>query len=144
MNEDEDTLTEVTNAIEKPKRKATEKQLAALASAREKRKTKPNALAQTNLAQSLSKVDLKQEPIGKVVYLPEPEPIVVKKPKTKKAPPKPIIIQMEDDSSSSDDEPPATVIIRNTRKPAKAKPKPEPVQEAYRPPTPPRQYIRRA
>jgi hypothetical protein len=125
----EDTLTEVDatapNNIEKPKRKATEKQLAALAAARAKRVTKPNALKK----------------VAEVFQEPEPivEPIVVKKPKVKK-PVKPIIIQMEESSSSEEEQP--TVIIRNTKKKAATKKPTEPVTVAE--PAAPIQYIRRA
>lgn len=133
----EDTLTELpygeepTNAIEKPKRKASEKQLQALALARAKRVTKKTALE-----------------IGKpTIALPivEPAPIILKKPKLKRATPKPTIIQFESDDSSSsgsDGEAPApTIIIRNGGK----KKAPAPVkQPEILLPEPPRQYIRRA
>ena len=130
----EDTLTEIheeqENAIEKPKRKATAKQMAALELAREKRKTKPNALA----------------PPPPVPPPPSPPPpaaapvaaqvaVVAKKPKK---PPKPTVIQIAtSDDESSDDEPPPTIIIRQS------KPKHPKIVQTPKP-EPPRQYIRRA
>ena len=140
----EDTLTDITDEpespLEKPKRKVSEKQLLALANAREKRKTKKTALevAQTPPPAPVPPpMVLKKEPIGKVVHLPEA------KPKLKRAEPKPTIIQFEsDDSSGSDSDGPApapTIIIRNGSK-KRSEPKPQ-VPE---PPQAPRQYIRRA
>jgi len=156
----EDTLVELpegdeetSNPIEKPKRKASEKQLAALAAAREKRKTKMTALdkAAAITTQVEEPVTVKKT-IGKVVRLPEaePQPIILKKPKLKRSAPKPTIIQFESDDSSSDDSeggtPAPTIIIRNGKKKAEPKkqvesekPAPPPLQ-----PEPPRQYIRRA
>jgi hypothetical protein len=139
----EDTLTDITDEpespLEKPKRKVSEKQLLALANAREKRKTKKTAL---EVAQAPpTPIVLKKEPIGKVVHLPEATPLP--KPKLKRAEAKPTIIQFESDDSSgsdSDGSPPApTIIIRNGNK-KKSEPKPQ-VPE---PPQAPRQYIRRA
>jgi len=139
----EDTLTDITDEpespLEKPKRKASEKQLLALANAREKRKTKKTAL---EVAQAPpTPIVLKKEPIGKVVHLPEAEPLPKPKPKTKRAEAKPTIIQFEsDDSSGSDSDgqaPAPTIIIRNGNK-KKSEPK------APEPPQAPRQYIRRA
>lgn len=140
----EDTLTDITDEpespLEKPKRKASEKQLLALANAREKRKTKKTALevAQTPPPTPIA---LKREPIGKVVHLPEAEPLPKPKTKTKRAEAKPTIIQFEsDDSSGSDSDGPApapTIIIRNGSKKRSEPKAPEPAQA-------PRQYIRRA
>lgn len=143
----EDTLIELpygeepTNAIEKPKRKASEKQLQALALARAKRVTKKTAL------------EIGKPTIGRVVHLPEPvavaepepAPIILKKPKLKRATPKPTIIQFESDDSSSsgsDGEAPApTIIIRNGGKKKVSAPVKQPEILL---PEPPRQYIRRA
>jgi hypothetical protein len=132
MNE-EDTLRDVTdepeNHIEKPKRKASEKQLAALAAAREKRKTKPNALA------------------PKALPPPPPEPaepvadVIIKKVKPKKVIPKPTIIQIDSSSESSDEEPPAPTIIIRKSKPKKVA---GPMPKVEPPPAAPKQYIRRA
>jgi hypothetical protein len=158
----EDTLIELpegdlpTNAIEKPKRKASEKQLAALAAAREKRKTKMTAL---DKAAAAVQVQEQQQPkkIGKVVQLPAAaeaaEPIVLKKPRAKRSTPKPTIIQFEsDDSSSSGSDgeggaPAPTIIIRNGKKKQTTKKKEESEQAAAAEApvaTGPRQYIRRA
>lgn len=127
----EDTLTEITdqpeNNIEKPtKKKATEKQLIALAAAREKRKTKPNALV--------------PKPTPAPAPAPEPEPVadvIVKKVKAKKVVAKPTIIQIDSSDSDSADEAPPTIVIRRSKSKVAqipVAPKPEP----------PRQYIRRA
>jgi hypothetical protein len=140
--EDEDTLVEITepeNAIEKPKkRQASEKQLAALAAAREKRKTKTNAL---------DKAQQMRVPVPQAVAPPPPAPVadvVVKRTKPKRIVQKPTIIQIDSDSDSGDDEPPApTIIIRNgsKKKAAEVRRQVPQVQEEYEEP---RQYIRRA
>lgn len=138
--EDEDTLTEIiepTNAIEKPKRKVNEKQLAALNAGREKRKTKKNALdmaAPPAAPPAVPPAAPQQAPFV------EP-PIIVKKPKAKKRlPAKPTIIQFESESSeSSDDDGPAPVIIIRNNKKKKAPIEQEPVVQQQ-----PKQYIRRA
>lgn len=144
MDLEDNTLTDITDEpespLEKPKRKASEKQLLALANAREKRKTKKTAL---EMVPAPPPIVLKQEPIGKVVRLPEPKPLA--KPKLKRSEPKPTIIQFESDDSSSgsdsDGSPPApTIIIRNGSK----KRTPEPKPKVPEPKEAPRQYIRRA
>jgi hypothetical protein len=146
MDLEDNTLTDITDEpespLEKPKRKASEKQLLALANAREKRKTKKTAL---EMVPAPPPMVLKKEPIGKVVRLPEPKPLP--KPKLKRAEPKPTIIQIESDDtdsgsgSDSDGPPPApTIIIRNGSK----KRTPEAKPKVPEPPTAPRQYIRRA
>ena len=146
MDLEDNTLTDITDEpespLEKPKRKASEKQLLALANAREKRKTKKTAL-EVAQAPPPAPIVLKKEPIGKVVQLPEAKPLKI--PKLKRAEPKPTIIQFESDDSSSgsdsDGPPPApTIIIRNGGK----KRTPEPKPKVPEPPSAPRQYIRRA
>lgn len=141
---------EASNPIEKPKRKATEKQLAALAAAREKRKTKMTAL---DKAAVTPQVQPPNKTIGQVVRLPEaePQPIILKKPKLKRSNPKPTIIQFEsDDSSSSSDEggaPAPTIIIRNGKRKTEPKKPAETEKPVAAMPVliaPPRQYIRRA
>ena len=141
--EDEDTLVEITepeNAIEKPKkRQASEKQLAALAAAREKRKTKTNAL---------DKAQQMRVPVPQAVAPPPPPmpvaDVVVKRTKPKRVVQKPTIIQIDSESDSGDDEPPApTIIIRNgsKKKAAQEQVTAPQVQQQY---VEPRQYIRRA
>jgi len=142
---------EASNPIEKPKRKASEKQLAALAAAREKRKTKMTALDKAAVVEPPSP----KKTIGRVVRLPEaePEPIILKKPKLKRSAPKPTIIQFEseDSSSGSDSDggaPAPTIIIRNGKKKA-GEPNKQATEKPVAPappaaPEPPRQYIRRA
>jgi hypothetical protein len=142
----EDTLTEIPdempNAIEKPKRKVTEKQLAALSAAREKRKTKTNALDKAKAIVAPPPPVLVRNPVPEFV---EPAPKKKAAPKKKPAAPPPTVIQFQDsddDSDGSDGSPPAPVIVirrpprRKTEPPA---PAPAPVQ-VYEP----RQYIRRA
>lgn len=141
----EDTLTEqpeeMPNAIEKPKRKVSEKQLAALSAAREKRKTKTNALdkAKAIVAPPPPPV-LVRNPVPEFV---EPAPKKKAAPKKKPAAPQPTVIQFQDsddDSDGSDGSPPApTIVIRRPPRRKTEQPAPEPVQ-VYEP----RQYIRRA
>lgn len=150
MDLEDNTLTDITDEpespLEKPKRKASEKQLLALANAREKRKTKKTALEVAQApppAPAPPPMVLKKEPIGKVVKLPEAKPLKI--PKLKRSEPKPTIIQFEssdDSSSGSDSDGPApapTIIIRNG-----GKKRSEPKQPVPEPPSAPRQYIRRA
>ena len=149
MDLEDNTLTDITDEpespLEKPKRKASEKQLLALANAREKRKTKKTALEMVTAPPPPPPMVLKKEPIGKVVRLPEAK--ALPKPKLKRAEPKPTIIQIESEDtdsgseSDSDGPPPApTIIIRNGNKKRTAEPK----LKVPEPPTAPRQYIRRA
>ena len=139
----EDTLTELPdempNAIEKPKRKVSEKQLAALSAAREKRKTKTNALDKAKAIVAPPPPVLVRNPVPEFM---EPAPKKKAAPKKKTAP-QPTVIQFQDsddDSDGSDGSPPApTIVIRRPPRRKTEPPAPEPVQ-VYEP----RQYIRRA
>jgi hypothetical protein len=127
-------ITERTDTIEKPKRQATQRQLDALAKARQIRaETKQKEQEEDNkLLPAREKADV--------------EPLVIPRlPKTKKKS-KPTIIQFQDDSDSDDDDHP-TIIIKNK----KHKPTPVPPVPVPEPPKPiepvqqkPRQFIRRA
>jgi hypothetical protein len=132
---EEQTLFEVTekdsNPIEKPKRVATQRQLDALAHAREVR-----------AAQKQQERDEAAQETPK----PKKEIVVhdVPKPKPKKKP-KPTVIQFQDETDSDEDDAPV-IIIKNKK--SKPKPAPEPVPVPVPVPTPveekPRQYIRKA
>ena len=140
-----DTLTEVMdempNKIEKPKRMPSEKQLAALSAAREKRKTKATALDKAKPAALPPPPVLVRNPPPPFV---EPAPVAKKQIKKKTAP-KPTVIQFADSESESGSDggssPRSVIIIRRPKKR-------EPTQPPAPPPTPlPSQrriYIRRA
>ena len=131
---EEQTLFEVTekeNPIEKPKRVATQRQLDALAHAREVR-----------AAQKQQERDEAAQETPK----PKKEIVVHDVPKPKKKP-KPTVIQFQDDTDSDEDDAPV-IIIKNKK--SKPKPAPEPVPVPVPMPAPapveekPRQYIRKA
>jgi len=129
-------ITERTDTIEKPKRQATQRQLDALAKARQVR------------AETKQKEKDEEEKLLPAREKPETEPLVIPRiPKTKKKA-KPTIIQFQDDSDSDDDDQPV-IIIKNKKH--KATPKPEPPPPIPEPPPKPvepvqqkpKQYIRR-
>jgi len=134
---EEQTLFEVTekdnNPIEKPKRQATQRQLDALAHAREVRAAQKQQ---------------ERDETAKEMPKPKKEIIVHDVPKPKKKP-KPTVIQFQDGSDSDDDDAPV-IIIKNKK--SKPKPAPEPVREPEPVPVPvaapveqkPRQFIRKA
>lgn len=131
---EEQTLFEVTDkesAIEKPKRVATQRQLDALAKAREVRAAQKQQ---------------ERDEIAKEAPKPKKEIIVPEVPKPKKKP-KPTVIQFQDESDSDDDGAPV-IIIKNKK--SKPKPAPEPVPVPVPAPVPvpveqkPRQFIRKA
>lgn len=134
-------ITERTDTIEKPKRQATQRQLDALAKARQVR-------AETKQKENEEEAKLRKQLPAR--EMPETEPLIVPRlPKTKKKA-KPTIIQFQDDSDSDDDADQPVIIIKNKKHKA-ATPKPEPVQPVPELPKPiepvqqkPRQFIRKA
>lgn len=132
---DEQTLFEITegtaavSAIEKPKRVATQRQLDALAKAREVRAAVREREQREDAEQEIPKTK-------KQIIVPE-----VPKPKKKR---KPTVIQFQDASDSDEDDAPV-IIIKNKKRPPAPEPKlfPEPVPVPVEPKLP-KQFIRKA
>jgi len=148
----EETLFEITeynsNMIEKPKRQVTQRQLDALAKARQTRLSKKQQENEENeksrmLLPTTEAPDL--EPImPRALSVPEiPQP--KSKAKHKKA--KPTIIQFQEESDEDSDEDAPMIIIRNKKRPA---PTPAPVPAPAPAPAPAplapvkKQFVRRA
>lgn len=145
----EETLFEITekaDTIEKPKRQPTQRQLDALAKARQTRLSKKQHENEENeknrmLLPATEAPDL--EPVmPRALSVPEiPQP----KSKAKHKKQKPTIIQFQDESDSESDEDAPMIIIRNKRRQAYTPaPVPVPVPEPVALPPVKKQFIRRA
>lgn len=140
--DNEETLFEIgenTSSIEKPKRKATQRQLDSLAKARQVRaESKQREIQEEEKHRKLLPTYTKESDL---------EPMMPKEKKThKKA--KPTIIQFQESDSESDDGLP-TIIIKNKKRAPAPVPEPPPPPPAPAPVVvpiqqKPKQYIRKA
>lgn len=140
--DNDDTLFELAppDSVEKPKRKATPRQLAALAKARQIRiGIKQRQLEEEEKHSKLLPTHAKE---------PDPEPMLPKEKKATSKKVRPTIIQFQESDGESDDDAP-TIIIKNKKRAPTPAPAPVPVAAPLPVPVAiveqkPKQYIRRA